>query len=97
MPVPPKARETQEHRPFEAPLAARGKPGKQECLCHQRQEKPKTHPSHKLRRMGHPAEALYVEAARYRVVARSEVQSEVKPEIGALLIRRTQCHHVRYF
>ena len=28
---------------------------------------------------------------------RSEVQSEVKPKIGALLIRRTQCHHVRYF
>jgi hypothetical protein len=24
-------------------------------------------------------------------------RSEVKPEIGALLIRRTQCHHVRYF
>jgi hypothetical protein len=34
---------TQEHR--------------QECLCHKvhGEEKPKTHPSHKARRMGHPA------------------------------------------
>jgi hypothetical protein len=39
VPVPLKSGENQEHRPFEAPLEARGKLGKQECLCHQRQEK----------------------------------------------------------
>src|SRR5208283_2707534 len=37
--APTKASESQEHRPFEAPLADRGKQGKQECLCHQTQEK----------------------------------------------------------
>jgi hypothetical protein len=39
------------------------------------------------------AGALYAEAARYRLVAGSEGRTE----IGALLIRRTQCCHVRYF